>query len=829
MSERAPTSDPFGLIGTTIQDKYRIVSAVGTGGFGVVYRGVHTGFGEPIAIKCLKLPAELDPEQRAKLLTRLQDEGRVLHRLSRLSSGIVQALDVGAVTTAHGQWVPYLVLEWLEGQTLAEWVKERRGRGENRMTLAEAVELLEPAARALGVAHEQKVAHRDVKPDNLVLTDVSGKRTLKILDFGIAKVLAQSSEFTAAAAATQKAATAFTPSYGAPEQFNKKRGATGPWTDVFGLALILVELVSGERALDGDDATQLYIAAADPAARPTLRYRGVSTSDAVETVMQRALAVDPHDRYPDAGSFWGELRAALRSGATGESSPVDVSETGEFVSKHAMGLEPEALSRIDRALGVEPAASAAGKSAQPAGPLAAAGAVAAATGHPSDAPGSTSPDDKTQNDRAAAAGADGRTDAAPTVERGSGAASSANVPRVPRLAPSMAEDEVAAAASGVAKHDSGRMRPERAEEPAPPSSTPDRRVSWWMPVVAILALAGAGFLYVQLRAEDQAGPDGSSGARTAGGRTGTGRSSSVHKPGTDATGRSTDSTSPSGAPSGSGAAGSASAAVDGGPPDGGTAHVFPPPPEGMVFVPGAPPGEPPTAARGLFIDRTEVTTKSYRECVLAGRCVRASRVVLTEEVANRIWGKPTADPNEPTQTPEELAKAWGKRCNELRGELDHPINCVNFASAQDYCQWKGHRLPTSAEWTLAAAGAGPARPFPWGADKPECAFGCYGRNGSCVASTPEVVTCAVGSRPRDSTPEGVLDLGGNVAEWTADEVPASSPQQPALRMVRGGSFSDEAERLTSATGEAMPPVTAFVTIGFRCAADAPEGYLPPGR
>ena len=226
-------ADPFGLCGETIQGKYRINAVVGTGGFGVVYRGVHTGFGEPIAVKCLKLPSELDESERDELLTRLQDEGRVLHRLSRLSSGIVQALDVGAVTTPKGQWVPYLVLEWLEGETLAEHLRGRRENDDAPYKLERAVRLLEPAARALAVAHRQKVAHRDVKPENLVLMRVSGEQTIKVLDFGIAKVLTQHSTFTAAPAATQKNPTAFTPGYGAPEQFNKKRGATGPWTDVF--------------------------------------------------------------------------------------------------------------------------------------------------------------------------------------------------------------------------------------------------------------------------------------------------------------------------------------------------------------------------------------------------------------------------------------------------------------------------------------------------------------------------------------------------------------------------------------------------------------------
>src|SRR5215468_2868177 len=172
-------SDPFQLCGTTIEGKYRIASVVGDGGFGVVYRGVHTGFGEPIAVKCLKLPLSLEEKQREGFLEQLRDEGRLLHRLSKATPGIVQALDVGAVTTPAG-WVPYLVLEWLEGDTLADHLAKRQWAP---YPLEEAIRLIEPAARALAVAHAMKVAHRDVKPLNLFVTEVGGVRTLKVLDF----------------------------------------------------------------------------------------------------------------------------------------------------------------------------------------------------------------------------------------------------------------------------------------------------------------------------------------------------------------------------------------------------------------------------------------------------------------------------------------------------------------------------------------------------------------------------------------------------------------------------------------------------------------------
>ncbi len=303
--------DPFQLCGTTIEGKYKVTSVVGDGGFGVVYRAVHQGFDEPVAVKCLKLPGKLSSKERDLLLAQLRDEGKLLLRLSRASSGIVQALDIGAFTTPEGLWVPYLILEWLEGETLAQYARKRLDRKEGPLSIADTAKLLEPAFKALAVAHAQKVAHRDVKPQNLFLAQVGSSRTLKVLDFGIAKVLADHPTFTQALAATNLGPTAFTPRYGAPEQFNKKRGATGPWTDVFALALIVVELASGKQALEGDDATELYIASADPSIRPTLRSRGMKAPEVVEQALAKALSVEPKHRFADAGEFWNALSAAI--------------------------------------------------------------------------------------------------------------------------------------------------------------------------------------------------------------------------------------------------------------------------------------------------------------------------------------------------------------------------------------------------------------------------------------------------------------------------------------------------------------------------------------
>ena len=173
-------------------------------------------------------------------------EGSLLLQLSRATTGVVQAW-TGGRGFAQKIWTPYLVLEWLEGTPLDRELLRRRQASEGGRSLGEAIELLDGAVRALGVAHGMNIVHRDIKPANLFLVQVAGKRTIKVLDFGIAKVLAESDSVTRAFEETGGTVAAFTARYGAPEQFSRRFGATGPWTDVFALALVLVEVMLGAR------------------------------------------------------------------------------------------------------------------------------------------------------------------------------------------------------------------------------------------------------------------------------------------------------------------------------------------------------------------------------------------------------------------------------------------------------------------------------------------------------------------------------------------------------------------------------------------------------
>jgi serine/threonine protein kinase len=305
--------DPFGLVGTTIAGRYAVEEVVGEGGSSLVYRARHTLWDRHVAIKAFRGFECADLEVRERLLRAFLQEGAILAQLSERTTAIVQARDTATLVTATGEWVPFLVLEWLEGDTLeaALW-HERRARLPPR-SIGAAVALLEPIAHALAVAHAQGICHRDLKPGNVFVTgDARRKCTVKLLDFGLASFFCDARR-TLSERRRPVAAAGFTPSYGAPEQFSQAYGITGPWTDVYALALILVELVAGRQPMGNGPPEQIALGATDSGRRPTPKSFGVVVPDAVERVLARALAVYPAERWQTAGSFWSALRAAIAS------------------------------------------------------------------------------------------------------------------------------------------------------------------------------------------------------------------------------------------------------------------------------------------------------------------------------------------------------------------------------------------------------------------------------------------------------------------------------------------------------------------------------------
>ncbi|MCH2109106.1 MAG: protein kinase, partial [Polyangiaceae bacterium] len=323
--------DRFGLVGHTIAATFRVDAVVAEGGFGVVYRAYHLHFRSAVALKCLKIPTDLSDAERGDFLEQFRSEAEVMFRLSASLPNIVRPLHVDAVQTEAGEFVPFMALEWLEGKTFETIIEERAEASRPPLRLTEVVSWLSPVAYALDSAHRfegpeglMAIIHRDIKPDNLFLTNLGTGKIVKILDFGISKVRRAATQLAGHYSQTSGQAP-FSPAYGAPEQWIPKRyGQTGPWTDVWGLALTLVEILKGDAVIIGDQQSMMGTIL-DLARRPTPQNEGVPLPDHINAIFEKGLAVDPRYRYQTVRAFWEALLAAISTDKSKSQSQRDLS------------------------------------------------------------------------------------------------------------------------------------------------------------------------------------------------------------------------------------------------------------------------------------------------------------------------------------------------------------------------------------------------------------------------------------------------------------------------------------------------------------------------
>lgn len=290
------------LTGSTLERRYRVGEQIGEGGFGCVYVATHVHLGAQVAIKVPSVARLATPEAISDAVGRFMTEGRTLARLRHPNIGA--ALDVSLLPADEdGRSLPYLVLEWCGGLSLKEWRASRQGLISPR----EVWTLLRPAFDAIAYAHREGVAHRDLKPANLLLEETeAGALVPRVIDFGIAKLLGGEQEGTGTTE-TLSTSRAFTPTYAAPEQLMGIK--SGPRSDVYSLAIILLEMVSGERVFNGADEA---IAALLDGDLPTPTKLGLELGR-WDAVLTRALAAKPKDRYPDAGALMEALEPAPES------------------------------------------------------------------------------------------------------------------------------------------------------------------------------------------------------------------------------------------------------------------------------------------------------------------------------------------------------------------------------------------------------------------------------------------------------------------------------------------------------------------------------------
>ena len=217
--------------------------------------------------------------------------------------------------------VPYMVLEWLEGRSLAQEFEVRRQQGMRGRSMDEVLKLLDSAAQGLAFAHAQGVVHRDMNPGNLFLAQTRQGVTAKVLDFGVAKVISDHALEMGPRAQTLGQIRIFAPAYGSPEQFDDTVGKVGPASDVYSFALIVLEALRDQAVREGEHLGEFALMALDGNARITPRALGVPVGDAVEEVFQRAVAIRPGDRPTDMGQFWGSLKHAMREDAQSGKAP----------------------------------------------------------------------------------------------------------------------------------------------------------------------------------------------------------------------------------------------------------------------------------------------------------------------------------------------------------------------------------------------------------------------------------------------------------------------------------------------------------------------------
>jgi serine/threonine-protein kinase len=269
-------------IGTSV-GAYEIVEKLGKGGMATVYKAYHAALDRHVAIKVLHATFKDDDS----FLRRFSREAKVVARLEH--NHIVPVYDF-----AEHDGYPYLVMRYIEGETL----KERMGQG--TLPKSEIDRIATAVAAALDYAHQQGVLHRDIKPSNILLTQGGG---VYIADFGLARIT-QAGEST-----LSQDMIMGTPQYISPEQAKGDEGIDGR-TDIYSFGIVLYELITGRVPFQSDTSyAVIHSQIFDPPPPPSELNSKVGPQ--LEAVLLKTLSKTPADRYPTAGELAQALRSAL--------------------------------------------------------------------------------------------------------------------------------------------------------------------------------------------------------------------------------------------------------------------------------------------------------------------------------------------------------------------------------------------------------------------------------------------------------------------------------------------------------------------------------------
>ena len=313
------------MIGVELASAYRIERVLGEGAMGKLYEASHLRLDRRFAIKVLHVPLA----QREELRQRFDREARVMSRIR--SDNVVDVIDVTVAPDGR----TCIVTELLDGVDLERHLEERGGK----LPAGEAVALLRQCLRGLSAAHALGVVHRDLKPSNLFLArDASGRVTLKVLDFGVAKSGGEA-ELTAAGTIMG------TPAYMAPEQARGAKFADAR-SDIYAAGAVLYRMLTGHAPYDEGDVNGTLIRLMQEAPpRPSSLAREIPPG--LEAMMERAMARDPAQRHQSAAELEQDLapfdELERSASPTSTSGKQRASDEASSLSRRARLVRPLAI------------------------------------------------------------------------------------------------------------------------------------------------------------------------------------------------------------------------------------------------------------------------------------------------------------------------------------------------------------------------------------------------------------------------------------------------------------------------------------------------------
>jgi hypothetical protein len=277
-------ADP--LIGTRIGN-YQIVALLGEGGMAKVYRATHPEIGRDVAIKVLSAQVAAVPD----VVRRFKVEAQTVNKIDH--PNIIHIFDFGNLDDGR----PFYLMELLHGESLATHI-HRVGA----LPLAEALAITDAVLDALDAIHRAQVVHRDLKPDNVFLATSGGRTTVKVLDFGIAKLLEEQSFDK-----TRTGALLGTPSYMAPEQCEGRQRDIGPHTDLYAVGCMLYQMLAGVVPFDAESLGGLLVQHMMQTPVPLVQRIG-GLPPALSELVARCLAKNIAERPPSAAWLREQLR-----------------------------------------------------------------------------------------------------------------------------------------------------------------------------------------------------------------------------------------------------------------------------------------------------------------------------------------------------------------------------------------------------------------------------------------------------------------------------------------------------------------------------------------